>query len=48
MEQCEKADASVRAEEFDMRAEKEFWDEIKRGLVIELSSPYFFPTMICL
>ncbi|XP_058009472.1 uncharacterized protein LOC131168902 [Hevea brasiliensis] len=37
MEQCEKADASVRAEEFDMRAEKEFWDEIKRGLVNEES-----------
>ena len=24
------------AEEFDIRAEKEFWDEIKRGLVFEL------------
>lgn len=24
------------AEEFDIRAEKEFWDEIKRGLVLEL------------
>ncbi|KAG6792092.1 hypothetical protein POTOM_001235 [Populus tomentosa] len=28
-------DASVKAEEFDVRAEKEFWDEIKRGLVDE-------------
>lgn len=28
-------DASVEAEEFDVRAEREFWDEIKRGLVIE-------------
>ncbi|KAJ6961038.1 hypothetical protein NC652_000044 [Populus alba x Populus x berolinensis] len=26
---------SVKAEEFDVRAEKEFWDEIKRGLVDE-------------
>lgn len=28
-------DASVKAEEFDVRAEREFWDEIKRGLVDE-------------
>ncbi|KAF9689746.1 hypothetical protein SADUNF_Sadunf01G0124300 [Salix dunnii] len=27
------ANANVKAEEFDVRAEKEFWDEIKRGLV---------------
>ncbi|KAJ6342279.1 hypothetical protein OIU77_023429 [Salix suchowensis] len=27
------ADANVKAEEFDVRAEREFWDEIKRGLV---------------
>ncbi|KAB5573980.1 hypothetical protein DKX38_001174 [Salix brachista] len=27
------ADANAKAEEFDVRAEREFWDEIKRGLV---------------
>lgn len=32
-EQCDVADASVSEEEFDIRSEKEFWDEIKRGLV---------------
>ncbi|KAK9275857.1 hypothetical protein L1049_023130 [Liquidambar formosana] len=33
IEECEGADMSGRAEEFDIRAEKEFWDQIKRGLV---------------
>ncbi|KAG7955620.1 hypothetical protein I3843_11G082000 [Carya illinoinensis] len=32
-EQCDVADTSVSEEEFDIRSEKEFWDEIKRGLV---------------
>lgn len=29
----ENADSINRAEEFDVRDEREFWDEIKRGLV---------------
>ncbi|XP_050228591.1 uncharacterized protein LOC126677835 [Mercurialis annua] len=33
MEGCANADASVRVEEFDIRAERELWDEIKKGLV---------------
>ncbi|KDP39960.1 hypothetical protein JCGZ_03491 [Jatropha curcas] len=37
VERCQNADASVRAEEFDVRAEREFWVEIKRGLVDEES-----------
>ncbi|XP_043812569.1 uncharacterized protein LOC110629722 isoform X3 [Manihot esculenta] len=37
MEGFEKSDASVQAEEFDVKAETEFWDEIKRGLVDEES-----------
>lgn len=37
MEQCDVADTSVSEEEFDIRSEKEFWDEIKRGLVTEFS-----------
>ncbi|KAF5477643.1 hypothetical protein F2P56_004263 [Juglans regia] len=32
-EQCDVADTSMSEEEFDIRSEKEFWDEIKRGLV---------------
>lgn len=34
-EDCEDADTSDIVEEFDIRDEKEFWDEIKRGLVLE-------------
>ncbi|GAV91703.1 hypothetical protein CFOL_v3_35093, partial [Cephalotus follicularis] len=30
---CQNADMKDKAEEFDLSAEKEFWDEIKRGLV---------------
>lgn len=30
------SDTVVKAEGFDIRAEKEFWDEIKMGLVFEL------------
>ncbi|KAI4327194.1 hypothetical protein L6164_019684 [Bauhinia variegata] len=33
LEECEDANKISRVEEFDIRAEKEFWDEIKRGLV---------------
>ncbi|XP_040986583.1 uncharacterized protein LOC121234635 isoform X3 [Juglans microcarpa x Juglans regia] len=32
-EQCDVADTSLSKEEFDIRSEKEFWEEIKRGLV---------------
>lgn len=46
MEGFEKSDASVQAEEFDVKAETEFWDEIKRGLVLEHNFS-LFPTMIC-
>lgn len=36
------ADCSDRAEDFDIRAEKEFWDEIERGLVLAYNlSPIF-------
>jgi hypothetical protein len=30
------SDTVIKAEEFDIRAEKEFWEEIKMGLVLEL------------
>lgn len=30
------SDTVIKAEGFDIRAEKEFWDEIKTGLVLEL------------
>lgn len=30
------SDTIIKTEEFDIRAEKEFWDEIKMGLVLEL------------
>ncbi|KAL1371104.1 hypothetical protein HN51_001329 [Arachis hypogaea] len=33
VEKCEDADSIFRIEEFDIRAEKQFWDEIKTGLV---------------
>ncbi|KAF7828486.1 putative methyltransferase TARBP1 [Senna tora] len=33
IEEHEDADTISRTEQFDIRAEKEFWDEIKRGLV---------------
>lgn len=33
-EECEDADKSESMEEFDIRAETQFWDEIKKGLVI--------------
>ncbi|ONI06355.1 hypothetical protein PRUPE_5G055400 [Prunus persica] len=32
-EECGDADTSDKVEEFDIRAQKEFWDEIKKGLV---------------
>ncbi|KAL6279881.1 hypothetical protein ACE6H2_016762 [Prunus campanulata] len=32
-EECGDADPSDKVEEFDIRAQKEFWDEIKKGLV---------------
>lgn len=35
-EGCEDVNASDKAKEFDIRAESEFWGEIKRGLVLEL------------
>lgn len=35
---CAQVKMNDRAEEFDIRAEQEFWDEIKRGLV--LCSPF--------
>ncbi|WCJ25750.1 tRNA/rRNA methyltransferase (SpoU) family protein [Euphorbia peplus] len=37
VEGSENSDSIDRAEEFDVRDEKEFWDEIKRGLVDEES-----------
>lgn len=38
----ENPDVRVRVEEFDITAEREFWDEIKRGLVISaLNFPLF-------
>ncbi|XP_027337446.1 uncharacterized protein LOC113851166 [Abrus precatorius] len=38
-EECEDADSDtiIKTQKFDIRAEKEFWDEIKRGLVLEES-----------
>lgn len=39
-EGCGIADESVRGEEFDVRAERDFWDEMKKGLVFDL---YFLP-----
>lgn len=38
---CENADLGVGEEAFDLRAEKEFWGEIKKGLVFELSLDLF-------
>lgn len=35
------SDTVIKAEEFDIRAEKEFWDEIKTGLVLELCLVFF-------
>jgi tRNA guanosine-2'-O-methyltransferase len=35
-EEYEDVDTSGSVEAFDIRAEKEFWDEIRRGLVPEL------------
>lgn len=32
-EDCGDADRSHQVENFDIRTQKEFWDEIKRGLV---------------
>lgn len=42
MEGCEDVDARVRAGEFDIRAGTEFWDEIKRGLVLE----HYLPILV--
>lgn len=36
IEELENSDTICRMEKFDIRSEKEFWDEIKRGLVLEL------------
>lgn len=33
--ECDHAESSGHAGEFGIRDDKEFWDEIKRGLVIE-------------
>lgn len=40
-EECEDADTTIGIEEFDIRAEKEFWDEIKMGLVFQLCLVFF-------
>ncbi|KAF5735116.1 hypothetical protein HS088_TW15G00616 [Tripterygium wilfordii] len=52
-EGCKSDDMNDRVEEFDIRAENEFWDEIKRGLVDEESlvrkqSLYILKKVLCI
>lgn len=37
IEEREDVDTICRMEQFDIRTEKEFWDDIKKGLVLEFS-----------
>lgn len=41
IEGCNTTGIGVTEEVFDLRSEKEFWEEIKRGLVfLKISNPY--------